>query len=214
MNEGGTPAHLRFASPPSCTPRLMRWTRTTLRDARRMPWKNGGGITLELAVEPPGASLETGFAWRLSSAEVAASGPFSAFPGLERTLLLLSGDGFQLELGSRGSICLDAPFVPVRFAGDWPARADLLGGPCVDFNLMADPTRCHARLEVWQGATPLRLQLGAATVLVYVAQGTVAVPLLEVHLGEGHLLRLDGGPEDLALLPGYGGASLIVVRVD
>ena len=192
----------------------MRWTRTTPQDARRMPWKNGGGVTLELAVAPPGASLETGFAWRLSSAEVATSGPFSTFQGIERTLLLLSGDGFQLEFGSRGSICLDAPFVPVRFAGDWPAHAELLGGPCVDFNFMADPARCQAGLEVRHLEAPARLRLGAATVLVYVAQGTVAVPFLEVHLGQGHLLCLEGGPGDLALLPGYGGASLIVVRVD
>lgn len=192
----------------------MRWSRTTLADARRMPWKNGGGTTLELAVEPPGASLASGFAWRLSRAEVAASGPFSTLPGIERTLLLLSGDGFQLELGSHGSICMDRPLVPVRFAGDWPARADLRGGPCVDFNLMADPTRCRARLEVCQGTLPFRLGLGAATVLVYVAQGTVAVPRLEAHLGQGHLLRLEDGPGDLAILPGYGGASMIVVRVD
>lgn len=179
-----------------------------------MPWKNGGGCTLELAVEPPGANLETGFTWRLSSAEVAASGPFSAFPGIERTLLLLSGDGFQLDFGNRGSICLDAPFVPVRFAGDWPAHANLLGGPCIDFNLMADPARCQAKLEVCHMEAPARLRLGAATVLVYVARGTVGVPSLEAHLGQGHLLRLDGGSGDLAFLPGYGGASLIVVRVD
>lgn len=44
------------------------------------PWKNGGGVTREIAAQPPGASLD-GFAWRVSVADVAQPGPFSRFPG-------------------------------------------------------------------------------------------------------------------------------------
>lgn len=193
----------------------MRWICLTPREARRMPWKNGGGTTLELAVEPPGATLDTGFAWRLSSAEVATSGPFSPFPGIERTLLLLAGDGFRLDFGGHGSVILDRPLEAVRFSGGWPARADLLGGPCVDFNLMADPARCRARLEVLRLDGARRLVLDAATILVFVARGVVSVPPLDLHLGQGHLLRIEGGAGDLALVPGYGGpASLVVVGID
>lgn len=193
----------------------MRWTRVTPREARRMPWKNGGGTTLELAVEPPGATLDTGFAWRLSSAEVATSGPFSAFPGIERTLLLLDGDGFRMDFGGHGEVILDEPLKPVRFSGDWPARADLLGGACVDFNLMADPARCRARLEVLRLGGSRRLALDAPTVLVFGVRGVVSLPALDMHLGQSHLLRIDGGAGDLALVPGYGsGTAVIVVRVD
>lgn len=192
----------------------MRWTRLTPSEARRVPWKNGGGITLELAVEPPGATLETGFAWRLSRAEVTVSGPFSAFPGIERTLLLLAGDGFRLDFGEQGAVTLDRPLEPVRFPGDWPARADLLGGPSVDLNLMVDPARCRARLESLRLEAGRRLPLDAAVILVFVAKGVVSVPALGLHLGQGHLLRLDGGSGDLALVPGYGGAAAVVVRVD
>ncbi|MBN7823193.1 HutD family protein, partial [Bowmanella yangjiangensis] len=46
-----------------------------------MPWKNGGGSTLELAICPVGASLDD-FDWRISSASVASSGAFSRFPGI------------------------------------------------------------------------------------------------------------------------------------
>ena len=191
----------------------MRWTRLTPREARRMPWKNGGGTTLELAVEPAGATLETGFAWRLSSAEVATSGPFSTFPGIDRTLLLLSGDGFRLDFGGRGAVTLDRPLEPVRFSGEWPAEATLLGGPCVDFNLMADPARCRARLEVLRLDGSRRLALDAAAVLVFVARGGVSIPALDLHLGQGHLLRVDGGASDLDVVPGYGGAALVVVRI-
>lgn len=45
---------------------------------RRMPWKNGGGITTEIAIAPPGATLDA-FDWRISTARVEAAGPFSRF---------------------------------------------------------------------------------------------------------------------------------------
>jgi len=55
----------------------MPCTLLDLASARAMPWKNGGGETLELAIAPAGAGLED-FAWRISSARVGAAGPFSA----------------------------------------------------------------------------------------------------------------------------------------
>ncbi|WP_171524369.1 HutD family protein, partial [Acinetobacter baumannii] len=43
------------------------------RDYRRMPWKNGGGETTEIIVQPTGASLDD-FDWRFSMARVGSSG--------------------------------------------------------------------------------------------------------------------------------------------
>ena len=65
-------------------------------DSRRMPWKNGGGLTHEIAVHPSGAGMAA-FEWRVSVAEVAQDGPFSRFPGVDRTLVLLAGNGVRLE---------------------------------------------------------------------------------------------------------------------
>jgi hypothetical protein len=169
-----------------------------------MPWKNGGGSTLELAVEPPGANLETGFLWRLSSAEVAESGPFSSFPGLERWLFLLEGDGFLLDFGSRGRMDLREPCRPVRFLGDWPATATLAGGPSTDLNLMVDPNRIRASVEV------VRLERNRVFPL---AAGSASVPSLDLHLGWHHLLRLEeGGGSTLELAPGLVPAQ--VVKMD
>ena len=64
---------------------------------RRMPWKNGAGETREIAVFPESASIDT-FEWRVSTATVAQSGPFSLFPGVDRTLCVLSGAGFDLAV--------------------------------------------------------------------------------------------------------------------
>src|SRR5450830_1793080 len=60
------------------------------------PWKNGGGSTTEIAVEPPGATLHS-FEWRLSLASIAHDGPFSHFPGVDRSLALLDGPGLMLD---------------------------------------------------------------------------------------------------------------------
>ena len=191
----------------------MRWHRVTPGTARRMPWKNGGGTTLELAIEPPGATLEGGFNWRLSSAEVRASGPFSRFPGIERTLLLLAGEGFDLDFGSSRQVVLDEPWVPVCFPGDRAVSATLRGGPCVDFNLMVDPVRCRARLEVLRAPGRLCLAPGGHTLMLFIASGTAVIPALDLHLGQGHLLRVDEAADVLEVVPGYGGVVLIVVSV-
>jgi len=66
-------------------------------DRKPQPWKNGGGTTREVCAFPPGATLD-GFDWRLSMATVAKDGPFSAFPGIDRVLIVLAGGGLDLTL--------------------------------------------------------------------------------------------------------------------
>eukprot|EP01035_Chromulina_nebulosa_P052956 gene52956-72284_t len=53
-----------------------------------MPWRNGQGMTEEIVNFPPESSLAD-FDWRLSIAHVEKDGPFSVFPGVVRTILLL-----------------------------------------------------------------------------------------------------------------------------
>src|SRR5436853_5944959 len=72
----------------SCSPTMHRVL--TPADYRHTTWKNGGGRTTEIAAYPPDAGLEH-FAWRASIADIERSGPFSAFAGIDRTLVLLQG---------------------------------------------------------------------------------------------------------------------------
>ena len=66
-------------------------------DHRQMPWKNGGGLTREVASSPPGSAL-TDFDWRISFAEVAAGGPFSTFPGVDLVIILVDGPAMALTV--------------------------------------------------------------------------------------------------------------------
>ncbi|SUB00879.1 Various environmental stresses-induced protein [Pannonibacter phragmitetus] len=109
---------------------LIRWGM-----ARAMPWKNGGGITHELAVFPEGAGLED-FGWRLSMAEVASDGPFSAFTGIDRTLALVDGAGIGLDSGAGGEAVLDTPGAFTSFDGGISVTGRLIDGQVLDFNVM------------------------------------------------------------------------------
>jgi environmental stress-induced protein Ves len=107
-----------------------------------VPWKNGGGVTRNIAVCPPGAGLDD-FDWRVSIADVAASGAFSRFPGVDRTILLLEGAGMML-----GDAALTFPFEAHRFRGEDPVNALLVDGPSRDFNVMTRRGRVDASVDV------------------------------------------------------------------
>ena len=86
-----------------------------------MPWKNGLGTTTEIAVHPPGAGLDA-FAWRVSIADLGASGPFSIFAGYDRTLVQIEGAPMTLSHAGRGEKRLSL-LSPYRFAGELDTTA-------------------------------------------------------------------------------------------
>jgi len=123
-----------------------------------MPWRNGGGVTREIACYPARADIQS-FEWRMSIAEVVRDGPFSDFSGIDRVITLLSGKGLRLvsRQGDRGSMnhLLDEPFQPFDFSGDLPITAELLDGPCQDFNVMTRRGVCAAQVSVCRGSDQL-----------------------------------------------------------
>ena len=97
------------------------------------PWRNGGGITREIARHPSSGDFD----WRLSIADVDRDGPFSEFPGIDRVLVLLRGPGMTLRFLDTGkTVSLGRPLDLLEFAGERPVDASLVGGPTVDLNLM------------------------------------------------------------------------------
>ena len=115
-------------------------------DYRSMPWKNGGGRTTEIAAYPPAAALGA-FAWRVSIADVGRDGPFSLFPGVDRTILLLDGAGMRLA-GAGREAELRMPFEPFHFSGDEALDCTLIAGPVRDFNAMFRRGKARGRIVV------------------------------------------------------------------
>ena len=126
--------------------------RFDVHDLPAMPWKNGGGVTREIVCQPPSAGMND-FDWRVSIAHIASDGPFSAFPGVDRIITLLSGGGVHLQ-SDDGLVDhrLDVPLVPFAFAGEAPIHARLLAGDCHDFNVMTRRSACSASLQVVRSA--------------------------------------------------------------
>ncbi|WP_018152071.1 HutD/Ves family protein [Leeia oryzae] len=113
----------------------MQVTQIKATDLTPMPWKNGGGVTREVAVWPTGAGLED-FVWRISLAEVAQSGPFSRFEGIDRVLVLVEGQGMELADAEGSPTLLQSPGDALRFPGEASITSTLHHGTTHDFNLM------------------------------------------------------------------------------
>lgn len=101
-------------------------------DYRRMPWKNGAGRTSEILCEPAAGDWR----WRLSIAEVEVAAPFSSYPGVERELVLLSGNGLRLHFEDGQVSELLPPYGELRFPGERRLVGEPIDGPSRDFNLM------------------------------------------------------------------------------
>lgn len=96
------------------------------------PWRNGGGSTRELFCWPAGED------WRLrvSLADIAQDGPFSAFPGVQRHFAVLEGGGVRLHFGAAGARLLRVGDAPLAFDGVLAPGCTLVEGPTRDLNLM------------------------------------------------------------------------------
>lgn len=143
------------------------------------PWKNGGGVTSEVAAHPGGA--RTGdFVWRVSLADVAQSGPFSVFEGVDRIITVVDGPGMTLTVDGAPH-AMTAPYEPFAFAGDSDTQCELLGGPIVCFNVMVRRADASARVRIVRDRVALRPEAGTC-VLAVVLQGTAALGRKPVRL--------------------------------
>lgn len=144
------------------------------------PWKNGGGTTRDIAVSPPGASLDA-FDWRLSLAQVDRDGPFSRFDHVDRTIVLLSGAMTLHERDGRIDLVRNEPFA---FAGERAIEATVAGGSTLDFNVMTRRARAShtARRELFSKQAHVETRAGSTVVLFALERGLmVDGEQLEVH---------------------------------
>lgn len=202
--------------------RMPDWLHLTAAEARRVPWKNGRGVTEEIALGPPGASFESGdFDWRVSRASVVEAGPFSRFPGLDRVLVVLEGAGLALTHGTGSAPVTVGPLAPYRFPGEAATGATLLGGPVRDLSVLTRRGRCRAEVEVLRPAAGEQtLTLPAGEALLVVVAGAWRARLAEPGAGGPRAWTLSSGdslwgralraPLAVAL---HGGPSAVALRV-
>jgi len=185
------------------------------RDFRRMPWKNGGGRTAEIAAwaREPGAG---GFAGRVSIAEIERDGPFSTFPGVDRAFVLLDGAGVVLTQGGV-DVEVVARHEPVCFAGDAASSCRLVDGPARAFNLMVRRGDVHGDVLVADGAPAVTgpFRFGVC----YAAEGASECLLpgrAPIAVAEGHALLVDGEDRvtSMHVNPIDAGAVAIVAALD
>lgn len=127
-------------------------------EAARLPavsWKNGGGTTREVVTQPAGAAFDE-FDWRVSIATIASEGPFSTFPGVDRTITLVAGEGMRL-VGADLDQALDRVGVPFSFSGDVFLDSQLFAGEVTALNVMTRRDRCRAEVAVLDAADEIPL---------------------------------------------------------
>jgi len=170
---------------------------------RRERWRNGLGWTREIHAEA--SALSGDWDWRLSIAEIERDAAFSAFAGIDRELVLLSGNGLRLRFDDGEAQTLVPPYGRLRFAGERAVRGELVDGRTEDFNLMWRRDACRVELLHRPLVGPM---------LFFADPGTTWV----VHLLAGHARFASGSGlpamamTDTALLRAEGGRSRYVLE--
>jgi hypothetical protein len=141
------------------------------------PWKNGGGITREVAIFPPDSGFDN-FDWRISIAEVREAGPFSMFPGIDRTMMILQGR-LALTFADR-EVNLDTTSQPFAFPGDVACSGAPIDGAVMDLNVMTRRGRCTATVARVSGE--MELSVARHGLLLAAASGEIRVGVRAISL--------------------------------
>ncbi|MGL4441038.1 MAG: HutD/Ves family protein [Bosea sp. (in: a-proteobacteria)] len=160
----------------------------------RSPWKNGGGVTVDMAEERLSGSVAgswDGLIWRLGRTTISTPAPFSDLAGFDRCQVVIGGSGLVLDT-PQGEVDLRQPFRPARYPGEAPISSRLENGPVEVANLIADRTRAMIRLDVLRVGDVHVLEGGICVLHAPTAAVTVDVAGQPQRIGIDHAFRLDG----------------------
>jgi|GEM_PF-1300241 len=125
-------------------------------------WVNGAGRKADIAV---GEGWLLGFAWLDQDA------PFSDYSGHDRTIMLLEGPGFTLDLPAGSVLSVTERFVPEAFDGAGP-MACKVRGPCRVLNAISVYPGWSHTIHVIPGTDLAAVEPGE-TVFAVVLRGSV-----------------------------------------
>jgi uncharacterized protein len=188
-------------------------TRLDPKTYRRTPWKNGGGVTVDIAdayragAEPGGWS---GVLWRLGRTRIARPGPFSDLTGYDRILTVIGGRGLVLDIEGGAALDVREPFRPVRFRGENRITSRLEAGPVDVLNLIADRDRAIDVAIPREGA--VRRLDGAVNIVYAIEDSRVAVGAQDFALTADAALRIDAAGPALSLRHGRVALAMISSR--
>lgn len=171
-------------------------TRIPHTEGRIVPWANGLGTSREIILEPAGPLQDSSqWLWRVATTRIKADCPFSLSPGLDRIIVLLKGNGFELSHASAPPQKVSAPFGSLHFGGDWHTSCRLIDGPVEVLNVMAfrDQVGCSIA-QVSVGKEPLSQLVTGTTKAMYVLGGAVTARLAggpELSLETGDTVRIE-----------------------
>lgn len=181
---------------------------------RRERWRNQLGWTREIhAGHLADAGADAPWDWRLSIAEIERDAEFSSFPGIDRELVLLSGNGVRLRFDDGETQELHPPHERLRFAGERKLVGELIDGPTHDFNLMWRRERVRAAL--WHrplvGPMVVFVEPGTTWVLHLMAgQATFADDSGLPSLAAGDTAIFSAGAQRLRHVVDGGGEALLI----
>ena len=94
-----------------------------------VPWRNGMGVQYEIISDG-----NDDWTWRVATADITHSVPFSLFSGIRREFCVADGNGVTLTINGVENRC--GPGSVTVFRGDDVVAASLLDGPIQALNLM------------------------------------------------------------------------------
>ncbi|MBA4799511.1 MAG: HutD family protein [Rhizobiales bacterium] len=179
----------------------------------KMPWKNGLGITREV-ISRPASDGSGGFDWRISLATVGASGPFSVFLGIERTIAVLQGDGMQLTVDGRREPSLLMASAPFAFSGDAEVQADCLGGETLDLNVMSRRGVVVHRMTRIDVRAEQTFSMSKHTVaIVFRGDAMLTIDSMRSDVGLGDVLICEPVPFELTVTPVGADCALYAIEI-
>lgn len=144
---------------------------------QRKLWKNGGGFSDEIAIYPKDAIFpQDSFLWRLSTAYITQSGPFSPFVGYDRYLTCVSDSTLLLQIGteqdklSLGEI--------KKFAGEVEVFGQLIDSkPVQDLNLIfkRDRVKVDFKFIPILNQNPVKFDIKDCEIFIYGITGNIQI---------------------------------------
>ena len=181
-------------------------------ERRSVPWKNGGGLTREVAAHPAGSDLDN-FDWRVSVAEVRRGGAFSCFAGVERHMAVIAGC-LELSISGRDAVRLSVEAPPLSFPGEVPVYAEPGAEPATDLNVMTRRGRFVATMTRCSAAVVTEVGLEAdTTLLLALAQLTLRVPGVDAQLSALDAARFSTRGQTLSVHPPPAGACFWLIEI-